>query len=1263
MKALLIAITCLVCLTATAQVQVHHLRCEMLENPVGVDAQQPRISWQLSSTQRDVQQTAYEIIAASSREKLAANAGDLWQSGKVSSTQNAWVSYAGKALAANSYCYWKVKVYTNKGVTGWSEPAYWLNSLQPAQWKAKWIGMDSAFAWDSVSQWSRLSARYAGKVFTHTKKVKQAVAYIAGVGLYELYMNGNKVGSQVLSPAPTDYRKAVLYNSYDVTALMQQPKQDIMVALGNGRFFTMRQNYKPAKINTFGYPKLLFQLELTYTDGTRETVISDGSWKLNADGPIRSNNEYDGETYDANKALTGKRSLALASVAEGWMPVQLVAAPGGVLKAQVSEPMRVMKTLKPVSIRPSANGYILDMGQNFAGWLQMKVQGKQGDKVTMRFAESLQPNGNLYTANLRDARATNTYTLKGGGVETWHPAFVYQGFRYVEVTGFPGKPAADNFEGQLVYDALETTGQLQTSDTIINKIIRNAWWGIASNYKGMPVDCPQRNERQPWLGDRATGALGESFLFGNGNLYAKWLDDIEDAQTAEGAIPDVAPAYWNYYSDNVTWPGTYLMVADMLYKQYGNAQPIVKHYASMKKWMRYMQGKYLKNYLLTKDKYGDWCVPPEDLHMIRSRDSLRNTNGTLIATATYYQMLQYMQQFAKLAGQQEDVVGFATLADSVKKAFHTTFYRAQQKCYDNNTATANLLPLYYGMVPAELEEGVFNSLYNTVKITNHMHVSTGVIGIQYLMRGLTRFQRSDIAYTLASNKTYPSWGYMTENGASTIWELWNGNTADPQMNSQNHVMLLGDLLVWLFENAGGIQSAGAGFRSIVMKPENMDGLTYVNASYQSVNGAIVSNWQKKEDLFNWQVTIPANTQATLYIPANDSAGVTEGGKPAAKAAGVRFLRMEGRTAVYSVASGSYHFSSALLWKKGIVTDEFIFSQSPFPESHSSTIAETPKGLIAAWFGGTKEGNKDVEIYTSRLVNGQWTTPVSVANGVVNDSVRIACYNPVLYQVPHGDLLLFYKIGNKVANWKGWMIRSKDNGISWSSPEALPEGFLGPIKNKPVQVGNVLICPSSTEGNGWRVHFETTTDEGKTWNKIGPLNDGKTINAIQPSILHYADGRLQILCRTRNRSIAEAWSSDGGKTWGEMKLIHLPNNNSGTDAITLKDGRQLLVYNHVKPDASLSNGKGPRTPLNVALSKDGKTWYASLVLEDSPVSQYSYPSVMQSADGMVHIVYTWRRERIKYVKIDPAKLEMKEIINEQWPGAAISPATNASHEEP
>jgi predicted neuraminidase len=350
---------------------------------------------------------------------------------------------------------------------------------------------------------------------------------------------------------------------------------------------------------------------------------------------------------------------------------------------------------------------------------------------------------------------------------------------------------------------------------------------------------------------------------------------------------------------------------------------------------------------------------------------------------------------------------------------------------------------------------------------------------------------------------------------------------------------------------------------------------------------------------------------------------------------------------YLTASLNLAIAQTPPFKSGILEDDFVYDVAPFPQCHASTIVETPKGLVCAFFGGTREKNPDVEIYLCRRDGNKWTAPVSVANGIQNTSLRYPTWNPVLYQVPGGDLLLFYKVGPSPSTWKGWLKASKDNGLTWSEAKALPDGFIGPVKNKPVLVRNQrLVAPSSKEDNGWQVHFEISDDFGKSWKMVGPINDGKSISAIQPSVLIHKDGKLQILARSENRAIMEAWSSDNGDTWSTLTKSSLPNNNSGIDAVTLKDGRHLVVYNHILAPGNKAGG--PRTPLNLSYSSDGKTWYATLVLENSPIGEYSYPSIIQSADGMVHIVYTWRRQKVKYVKIDPTKLEGKKIENGLWP---------------
>lgn len=890
-----------------AGIATQNLRCEMLHNPLGIETIHPRLSWQITGEGRNINQTAYRVLVASTPAKLAANVGDLWDSHRVNSGESIMVNYAGNTLISRTTCYWKVKIWTNKGESQWSQSAMWSEGLlNTTDWKARWIGHDGGFAWDSVSKFSRLSARYYHKQFDVKPAVKKATIYIIGLGHYELYINGNIIGDQVLAGPPTDYTQSVKYNTFDVTNAIKTGANAVATVLGNGRFFTMRPKYKPKKIKEFGFPKMLLQLEVEYTDGTRQLTVSDNSWKFTADGPIRTNNEYDGEEYDATKEMPGWNNTGFDD--SKWLKAEPVEAPGGRVEAQVNEPIKVMDTVKPVTINQLKSGaWIMDMGQNFAGWVKMHVKGKRGDKVTLRYAETLQPNGELYVANLRDAKVTDVYTLKGGEDESWRPAFVYHGFRYVEISGYPGKPALADFEGEVVYDAMATTGHFETSNPLINQIYHNAYWGILSNYKGMPVDCPQRNERMPWLGDRAVGSLGESFVFANGNLYAKWLDDIAQSQKPDGAIPDVAPAYWNYYSDNMTWPGTYILVADMLYRQFADKAPIEKHYASMKKWMDYMRLKYMKDYIVTKDKYGDWCVPPESPELIHSKDSSRNTDGQLIATAYYYHLSGLMQKFAKLLHKPADAQAFAALKLRVGNAFNQKYLDKKSLRYANNTVTANLLPLYFGIAPAANGKAVFKNIVDKIQNDANGHISTGVIGTQWLMRCLTEYGRPDLAYRIASNDDYPSWGYMVKHGATTIWELWNGDTANPAMNSHNHIMLLGDLIAWFYQDLAGIKTVNAGFKEMVMIPPVIGQLNSVNASYETLYGLVKSSWTNNKGHFTWHITVPPNSKALVYIPAGTGKAVTESGQAADAIKDITLVKMEGGRAIFRIGSGSYNF--------------------------------------------------------------------------------------------------------------------------------------------------------------------------------------------------------------------------------------------------------------------------------------------------------------------------------------------------------------------
>ncbi|MCM8568499.1 glycoside hydrolase family 78 protein [Gramella jeungdoensis] len=891
---------------AQSGIKLQELECEMLENPLGIDVVQPRLGWKIKTEKSRVMQEAYHIMVASSLEKLNNNNADLWDTGKVTSDQSINIKYKGKELDSKDKAFWKVKVWTNKGETEWSETAYWtMGILTYAEWKStRWIGYNQLFPGESVSQFSRLSARYVRKNIDLEKPVKEAKIYLLGMGLYELYINGNQIGDQVLAPVPTDYTKNVKYNVFDVTEELSEGKNVIGTILGNGRYFAMRQEYKPYKIKSFGFPKMALQLVVKYEDGTSETIKTDESWKFTANGPIRANNEYDGETYDARMEISGWNRVGFDD--SDWMNLMWVQEPGGFYEGQMTPNMKVKDTVMPVTIATKDDGYILDMGQNMVGWLQIKVNGKRGDTIKMKFAESLKEDGSLYTANLRDARVTDRYILNGSGTEVWEPKFVYHGFRFVKITGLQYEPKVEDFIGKVVYDDMETVGSFESSNETMNQIFENAFWGIRGNYKGMPIDCPQRNERQPWLGDRTTGAYGESFLFDNQTLYSKWLDDIKYSQTLDGGIPDVAPAFWRYYGDGVTWQGAYITVADMLYRQYGDVSGIRKHYPYMKKWVKYMEDNYLKDNLMTKDKYGDWCVPPESLEIIRAQDPELLTDGEVLASAFYYYLLNLMEKFAGLIdAEQQDIAYYQDLSARVKKAFNEKYLDKSKLVYANNTVTANVLPLAFGMVPKEYEQQVFENMTHEIEVNKDGHISTGVVGTQFLMRTLTDFGRPDLAFKLASNRTYPSWGYMVENGATTIWELWNGNTADPEMNSQNHVMLLGDLMIWYFEDMAGIKSdpKHPGFKKILMQPHFDTGLNYVNAAYDSSYGEIKSHWRKKGKNLNWEVMLPPNTSAKIYLPVSKASEVKVNGQPVDDLA--EEISVEDGQLVFELLSGDY----------------------------------------------------------------------------------------------------------------------------------------------------------------------------------------------------------------------------------------------------------------------------------------------------------------------------------------------------------------------
>jgi alpha-L-rhamnosidase len=791
-------------------------------------------------------------------------------------------------------------------MSGWKTAAF-----DDAGWvAAQKLGPAGMAPWGDISgpEDRRLPARMLRREFTLEQKVRRATAYVCGLGLSEFYLNGRKIGDQVLSPGLTDYTKRALYITFDVTKELKKGANVAGILLGNGRFYAPRSTV-PTGTTSYGYPKLLFQMRVEYQDGTSEEVVSDDAWNLSTDGPIRGNNEYDGEDYDARKEMPGWSATGFK--ASQWQSAQGVTAPGGVLAAQMITPIRITETLKPIALtQPKPGVWVYDLGQNMVGWCRLKVSGPRGTEVSLRHAETLKSDGTLYLDNIRGAKVTDTYTLKGSGTEVYEPRFTYHGFRFVEVTGYPGTPRLSSLEGQVVHDALDSAGDFACSNPLLNRIYKNIVWGVSGNYRSISTDCPQRDERQGWLGDRSAECKGETYLFNTAALYAKWLQDMADAQKPSGSVSDVCPAYWPLYNDNVTWPSSTVIIPGALREQFADDGIVASHYASAKKWMDYMSG-FVTNGIIARDSYGDWCVPPEDPKLIHSNDPARKTDKAVLATAYFYHDALLMARYATLLGNAEDAQHFTALAEEMKKAFNEKFYHADTGQYDNGSQTSCVLPLAFGLVPDAERERVFNHLVSKIMTESKGHIGTGLIGGQWLMRVLTAGGRADLAYSIAAQKTYPSWGYMVEKGATTIWELWNGDTADPAMNSGNHVMLVGDLGIWLYESLAGIKSdpEQPGFKHIIMRPEPVGDLRFVKASHRSPYGLIASEWQKQDGVFHWKVTIPANTTATVYVPAASAETLTENGKPIAQARGVKLVKMESGRAVLAVGAGNYSFES------------------------------------------------------------------------------------------------------------------------------------------------------------------------------------------------------------------------------------------------------------------------------------------------------------------------------------------------------------------
>ena len=913
MKHIVPILLALMLASCSSKIEIVNPTVEMQDGSMPLATSEPRFSWNYEAEVNNVVQTDYRIIVASSEENAKKGIGDLWDSQTIDTSQMLYITYAGKPLKSRDRCWWKVYTTVTYGKHNRKKSLesdvqhFEISLLSPDEWKAHWIGRD--YTDDQLEGHTAIAARYLRKEFPLKKDIDRARLYICGLGVYSAYINGAEVApDELLKPTLSDYTRRIYFNAYDVTAGLREGDNALGVILEGGRFTTVRHDTNSLEwcgilhAAHYGLPQLLMQLEVTYQDGMTDTIVSGDGWKITNRGPIRKSNEFDGEIYDARLDLGAwtqphyddsewedvvvdydRQNMYREDL---YNPRHRVAReypvvtgsplpknyqrpdPMQLLTPQPNPNIKVQESFCPVALFQKGDKWILDMGQNMVGVLGASMQGmRSGDTVIFRYAETINADSTLYTANLRSAECTDRY-IAADAEDTWYPDFTYHGFRYVEITGLRKAPKLDDFRGLVMYDEMPMTGSFECSNDIINAVYRNATWGIRGNYRSMPTDCPQRDERMGWTGDRTTGCYGESFIFDNHRLYAKWLQDLEDSQWENGSLPDVAPAYWRNYTDNMTWPGAFITVADMLWRRFGDFRPVEKHYDAMKKWMLHMEKYYLKDGILVRDTYGDWCVPPESPELIHTRDTNRMTWPANLSTPYYYHFCHLMIDFAYALERYDDMDYFGRLNDTIVEAYNARYLDTARGCYSNNTATANLLPLAFGMVPSEeLERKVFDNIVDKIENDFGGHVATGVVGIQHLMRTLTDHCRGDLALKLATDTTYPSWGYMVKQGATTIWELWNGDTGDPAMNSGNHVMLLGDLIIWYYSYLGGIRST-SGNNSFLLEPYPIEGLDYVKCSYNSVYGRIESNWYRKGNRFEWDILIPPNTTVTVALPTS-----------------------------------------------------------------------------------------------------------------------------------------------------------------------------------------------------------------------------------------------------------------------------------------------------------------------------------------------------------------------------------------------------------
>jgi len=881
------------CLPVFAQLSVNKLLTENEADPLAVQTLTPRLSWQLESTGRGVLQTAYEIKAGERPD----GGGAVWSSGKVVSGQSLHVAYAGTGLQSGHRYFWRVRVWDNKGrVSGWSQPAWWqMGLLASADWKAQWV---SASAGDSTA------CPLFRNVFEAGKDIASATVYITAHGLYEAQLNGRRIGNALLTPGWTSYRKRLQYQAYDVTTLLRPGKNAIGAMLGNGWYrgyigFNWQHNY-------YGKDRsLLLQLVVRYKDGRVQVFGTDPNWRW-TQSDVLSSEIYGGETIDHRQERRGWSSPEYD--ASGWTAVTTESFPFDNLVTTVNEPVKEQEIFhaKKSWVTP-AGEQVIDFGQNLTGWVRIKIHGKAGDSIRISHAEVLDKKGNFYTENLRRAKAQDLYILKGGEEEDFQPHFTWHGFRYIRIEGISGAINPDDFTAVALYSDIPATGSFECSNPLINQLQHNIQWGQRGNFLDVPTDCPQRDERLGWTGDAQVFSRTAAFNRGVENFFAKWLKDVSADQTTDGAVPFVIPNVLGRGA-SAGWADVATIVPWNMYLAYDDRRILEDQYPSMKGWVDYMREQARGDLWNTGFHFGDWLFyrPFDD-----NDGKAAVTDKYLIAQCFYAASTQLLVKAAAVIGKTADSVEYSRLLQKIKDAFVREYMTPGGRLV-SGTQTAYVLALQFDMLPEPLRKQAAERLAQNIKDYDY-HLTTGFLGTPYLCHVLSRYGYTSIAYRLLLQDSYPSWLYPVKMGATTIWERWDGMRPDstfetPDMNSFNHYAYgaIGD---WMYRVVAGIDTYedGAGYRHSRIGPHPGGGLSYAGADLQTGYGLLSSHWrQEKEELFI-DLTIPANTTSTFYIPAPEGGLITEGDHPLAASPDIRVENVERGYLVVRLGSGQYHF--------------------------------------------------------------------------------------------------------------------------------------------------------------------------------------------------------------------------------------------------------------------------------------------------------------------------------------------------------------------